>query len=93
MLNLLASIDSDWFEIGKALNVSLNTLEGFGQNSESNTVRLTRVINSWVTTQSSPVTWKTVIEAIGGDIVNNKAKANEICEHLGIPKLQNNSYS
>ena len=85
LLNLLASIDSDWFEIGKALNVSLNALEGFRQNSESNTVKLTNVIHSWVTTQSSPVTWQTVIDAIGGNVVDNKAKADEICEHLGLP--------
>ena len=85
LLNLLANIDSDWFRIGTALNVSHNTLEGFRQNSENNTVRLTNVIHSWVTTQSSPVTWQTVIDAIGGNIVNNRAKADEIREHLGLP--------
>ena len=85
LLNLLANIDSDWFRIGTALNVSHNILQGFGQNNETNTVKLTKVINSWITTQSSPVTWQTVIDAIGGNVVNNRAKVNEILEHLGLP--------
>ena len=87
LLNLLANIDSDWFRIGRALKVSHNTLQGFRQNNETNTVKLSNVINSWITTQSSPVTWRTVINAIDGNIVNNRAKANEILEHLGLPKL------
>ena len=82
MLGLLASIDSDWYKIGKALKVSHNTLQGLRHNNESNTVRLEEVIHSWITTQSSPVTWQTMIDAIGGNIVNKKAKADEICEYL-----------
>ena len=86
LLNQLVSIDSKWFEIGTALNISHNTLEGFRRNIQGDTVRLREVIHSWITTQSSPVAWKTVIDAIGGNIVKNKAKADEIREHLGLPK-------
>ena len=85
LLDLLASIDSDWYKIGKALKVSHNTLEGLSHNNESNTVKLEKVIHSWITTQSSPITWETVIDAIDGNIVNNRAKVNEIREHLRLP--------
>ena len=85
MVNLLASIDNKWFEIGTALNVSHNTLEGFRQNNDSNTSKLTKVIHSWVTSRPSPITWQTVIDAISGNVVNNRAKADEIREHLGLP--------
>ena len=86
LVDLLASINNKWFEIGTALNVSHSTLQGFGQNNDNDTVKLTKVIHSWITTQSS-VTWQKVIDAIDGNIVNNRAKANEICVHLGLPKL------
>ena len=86
LFNLLASIDSKWFEVGAALNISHNTLEGLRRSNESDRVRLKEVINSWITTQSSSVTWETVIAAIDGNIVENKEKANEIREHLGLPK-------
>ena len=44
-------------------------------------VKLSKVIHKWITTESSPVNWDTVIEAIEGD-VNNKWKANEIRKHI-----------
>ena len=86
LFKLLVSIDSKWFEIGTALNISHNTLEGLRRNNETNRVRLKEVINSWITTQSSSVTWETVIAAIDGNIVENKVKADEIRKHLGLPK-------
>ena len=59
------------------------------QSSEKDsTVKLNKVIHTWFTSQPSPVTWETVISAIEGTVVNNLAKANEIRDHLGLPKRQ-----
>ena len=88
LVELLADIDNQWFVIGKALRVSFNVLNGFQTTLQDNKVRLIHVIHTWLTSQPSPVTWNTVISAIEGRIVNNLAKANEIRDHLGLPKRQ-----
>ena len=82
LLNLLVSINSNWFEIGTALKIPHNTLEGLRHSNDGDAVKLKVVIHSWIMTQSSPVTWETVIAAIGGRVVNNQAKVDEIHEHL-----------
>lgn len=83
LCSLLANIDGKWNEIGIALEVHKNVLDGLHQKQVSNTVKLSEVINSWVTTEStSPVTWETVISAIEGPVVDNKQRAIEIKEYL-----------
>ena len=73
-----------WHEIGLALRVHNNILEGLKRLGEakSNVLKLNEVIDSWITTKSSPVTWDTLITAIEGPLVNNVQKANEIHEYL-----------
>ena len=79
----LANMDDKWYEIGIAFCVQENVLNGLRQRQDSNTVKLFEVINSWITTESkTPVTWETVILAIGGPVVNNKKRAKEIREYL-----------
>ena len=79
----MANINDKWNEIGIALGVEENVLSGLRQSQNTNTVKLSEVINSWITTKSkTTVTWETVISAIGGPVVNNKQKAMEIREYL-----------
>ena len=66
-----------------ALNVEQNFLHGLSQSSDSNEIKLTKVIENWMNTQSSPVTWERVISAIEGRVVNNKSKADELRHHIG----------
>lgn len=84
LLDLLADVDSMWQEVGLALVVDGNFLEGLQKEKDSNTTKLSKVIRCWINTKSSPVTWETVIAAMEGRVVNNKAKADEIREHLGL---------
>ena len=88
LLGLLADIDDKWHEIGLSLKLPRNVLNGLKHSQDSNIVKLSEVIHIWLTTQSLPVSWKTIITAIEGDIVKNKATANEICKHLGLPTSQ-----
>ena len=88
LVELLADIGHQWYVIGMALKVSDNVLEDLQTSPQDNKVKLNKVINTWLTCQPSPVTWKTVISALEGKLVNNLAKANEIRDHLGLPKRQ-----
>ena len=72
-----------WYEIGLSLKVPHNILYGLKSNPDSNVIKLSEVIHSWLTTtESHLVTWETVIAAIESPIVNNTKKATEIHEHL-----------
>ena len=57
-----------------------NILDGLEHNNNSNTVKLSKVINTWITTNEA--TWNKVISAIGGPTFGNKKKADEIHDHL-----------
>ena len=81
-VTLLANISADWEKIGLALGVSQNDLKGLQQENIDKTVKLSRVIAKWMETESTPVSWETLISAIEGPIVNNKQKAKEIRDYL-----------
>ena len=81
LLKLLADMDHQ-------LSVPYHVLSGLQTSPEANKVKLSQVIHTWLTSQPSPVTWETVISAIEGRIVDNLAKGNKICNHLGLPRHQ-----
>ena len=81
-------MDYQWYEIGEALHVSFSVLSGLRISQEANKVKLGEVIHTWQTSQASPFTWETVISALEGRLINNLAKANEIRDHLGLPRPQ-----
>ena len=83
LINLLADVSHMWKEIGLALNVEGTFLHGLSNSLDSNSIKLANVTENWMNTQSSPVTWETVISAIESPIVNNKSKADEIRHHIG----------
>ena len=79
----MTNISADWEVIGIALNISQNDLKGLRQENTNITVKLAQVINLWIESESlSPVSWKTLISAIEGPIVNKKKKAKEIRNRL-----------
>ena len=84
LLPLLANISNEWHCIGLALKVCSNELDTLSRAVQhDDKIKLSKVIQIWINTQSSPVIWETVIFAIGGPIVNNKSKVDEILEYLG----------
>ena len=88
LLNVLADISNLWYEIGLSLKVPHNILDGLKRSQESDAIKLSEVIHSWLTTTKSHlVTWETVIDDIKGPIVKHIKKASEIHQHLTKGKL------
>ena len=80
---VLACIDYRWYVIGLALNIERRVLERLRMKLEYDIVKLSDVIHNWITTaEPRLITWKTVIAAIEGPIVNNKQTANIIRDYL-----------
>ena len=82
LLNVLADINDKWYEIGLSLKVGDNVLNGLESEKRKNVIKLDKILQSWITTKSSPITWDTVIAAMKGPLVNNVQKAEEIIEYL-----------
>ena len=57
LLKLLADIDDKWYEIGLSLNVGDNVLNSLTSEKRKNTIKLNKILQSWMATKSSPVTW------------------------------------
>ena len=70
--------------IGIALEVDSATLDGLQQSSISDDLKLASVIETWIKTEPSPVTWQTLIDGIDGPLLNQKKKAKEIRDYLGL---------
>ena len=88
LLNLLADISNLWHEIGLSLKVPHSILDGLKRSQDSDVIKLSEVIQSWLTTaESHLVTWETVIGSIKSPIVNNNKKDTEIRQHLTRGKL------
>ena len=87
LLDLLADINDKWYEIGLSLKVANNVLNGLTTQNMTNILKLDKVLQTWIESESSLVTWYTMITAIEGRLVNNVQKAKEIREYLIKGKL------
>ena len=83
----LFDIRDKWCDIGLLLQVRHNVLDDLTKSEVDNITKLKKVINIWIDTQSSTVTWETVIAAFDSPINNNKVIADYIYRCLKIGKL------
>ena len=80
LFQLLNDIRHKWYEIGLSLQISRNVLDDLkhsGGNDE-----LLPVIDNFLITQPSPVSWETVITAVESSIVNDKKTGDLIRRYL-----------
>ena len=87
LLNLLADIDYEWYEIGLALRVEVRVLESCERSNEDNGHKLFKVINSWMTSRVNEISWETIIAAIECPIVNHKTTAVKIRMFIAKPEV------
>ena len=66
IVNLLASNADEYRKLAIALDVDSGFVRGLG--GDDNVVKLDEIIGKWMKTHSSPVTWRTIIEAVESDI-------------------------
>ena len=81
MLKLLSSVTAEWQEIGDLLGVDPNTIEGLCVSNFSNKVKMSKMLQSWLDNEPTPVMWDNIISVIGGPL-QKKTLATEICQTL-----------
>ena len=87
LLGLLTDIKYEWKKIGWALEVGRGVLGSCTHSYEDDGNKLSTVIESWVDTMVTDVTWETVIAAVEGPIVNHKSTTLKISDFLANPDV------
>ena len=77
LLELLADIKHMWYEIGLALKVPDEEIEGLQQKSLSDINKLSKVLQYWID-QGAEVTWYSIITAVRSKIVGQTQISKEI---------------
>ena len=86
LFRLLIGISDKWYDIGLSLQVRRNVLDDLKHDQRDNNYKLFAVIGNFLTSQSSPVNWGTVIAAIESPTVNDKETADLIHQYLSTGK-------
>lgn len=83
----------EWYNIARELNVSLNYRKQLMRDATmKDSDKLEEVLDKWIETESVPVTWSSLIEAL--EAIELRGLAREVKELLKTPKaLQTYSQS
>jgi hypothetical protein len=87
VIELMAYHDHLWEQIGQALQVRPNVLNGLKTSVQPNRIKLSDVIQSWFETRPSPVTWRNLIACLDSRVAGElTALAQEIRDNLAEDK-------
>ena len=73
--------------IGVALKVRSGELESLSQSNKPDNTRLYEVLECWINTMSTDVTWETIIGALEEPFLNHISTARKIQQFLSDPKI------
>ena len=82
LVQLLAPISSRWDLLGGQLGVEGDFIEGLKNCEKALNTKLTEVLQKWIDTKPTPVTWEKVIEVVKGPVVQKVDVAVTIQEYL-----------
>ena len=82
LLRLLSSVTDKWLEIGDLLGVDSDIIEALYNSNISNQVKMSKMLQSWLDNEPTPVTWDNIIDVLEGPL-QNKSLATPIYQFLG----------
>ena len=82
MLNLLAPAAARWEDIGAGLKVAAGAIESLQQSNKRPINKLSEVLQTWMDTWSSPVTWENIIKVVDSAAVGKKDEAQAMKDFL-----------
>ena len=86
-LALLMPIKADWYIIGVSLEVNTGELESLYNSNNAPHLKLFMMISKWLKKKSNEATWKVLLEAVEGPIVNNLQIGDDIRKFLKNPDI------
>ena len=85
LLRLLYPISGKWQEIGDLLGVDVDTIDSLYTSPLSNQVKMSKMLQSWLDNEPTPVSWGNILDIIEGPLQKN-ALAIEIRQKLKISR-------
>ena len=85
--HVLGPIQYKWKEIGEALEIPYGTIQSIDYDGYNVTDKFSKVLQTWIDTQPSDVTWKNLINVIREHPVNEPVRANTIPDFLANPTM------
>ena len=82
LMSVLSDIAYDWRNIGESLEVPFGELQSLQYTSRPDVSKLSDTLQKWIDMQTSPVTWKTLLEILDTPPVNKPRIATTIREYL-----------
>ena len=87
LLRFLSSLSTKWQEIGNLLGVDSDTIEMLYNSNFSDQNKMSKMLQSWLDNEPTPVTWDHFISVIEGPL-QMKSLAIEISQFIGIESGQ-----
>ena len=85
---VLGPIQYKWRVIGEALEIPDGIIQSIDHNPRyNNACKLSEVLQTWIGTQPSDVTWRNLINVIRENSVNEPVLAKTIPDFLANPKI------
>ena len=85
---VLGPIEYKWKEIGEALKIPFGTIQSIDYDRGYNdTCKLSKVLQTWIDTQPSDVTWRNLIDVIREHPVKEPVRAKAIMDFLENSKI------
>ena len=84
---MLSSVAAKWQEMGGLLGVDSNTINSLCYSNFTDEVKMSKMLQSWLNNEPTPVTWDHLITVIEGPL-QLKSLAVEIRQFLGIKSGQ-----
>ena len=81
-IKVLMPIKNQWYMIGVALDISSEDLDSLKCSNNTDEGKLASMISTWLNKRAKKATWKVLIEAVEGKIVNNQRRGQMIREFL-----------
>ena len=79
---MLSEVKDHWYSIGEMLDVSGADLRVLCQGNLPIEQRLSDTLQCWMDTESSPVTWRNILDVLRGDFINQPRVADKIQDKL-----------
>ena len=81
LLKLLSSTTARWQELGDLIGVDSDIIEGLRFSNQSNYVKMSGMLQSWLDNEPTPVTWDNIISVLDGPL-QKKSVADKIRKFL-----------
>jgi hypothetical protein len=82
LTEVLTPIQHRFESFGVQLEVDLGVIDGIKRSNDADDVKLKNVLIKWIKNRDPPVTWETIIDIVGRNVIDNNEVKEDIIKFL-----------